>query len=205
MISTAQPPTAPLIARPLASEPCLARAQLPDDVLVRACLGGTAAAWDELVERYASLIYTTARRHGLNEADSEDITQNVFVIVLNNLKKLRKQSSLAAWITTITRREAYRFCVEHHRAWDAAIQEIEELPCDGDDLQRIELQELVRQAAAQLGRSERALIDALLADPRLSYSEITELTGLPHGSIGPTRNRSFSKLQAILLDLGFQP
>ena len=46
--------------------------------LVTRARNGDKQAWDALVERYAALIWSIYRRHGLADADSEDAAQNVF-------------------------------------------------------------------------------------------------------------------------------
>jgi hypothetical protein len=40
--------------------------------LVRRCTAGDARAWDSLVERFAGLVFSVARRGGLNADDAED-------------------------------------------------------------------------------------------------------------------------------------
>jgi hypothetical protein len=45
--------------------------------LVTRARNGDNQAWDALVERYAPLIWSICRRHGLGDADAENIGQNV--------------------------------------------------------------------------------------------------------------------------------
>ena len=73
-----------------------------DSCLIQACLDGEDAAWRELVDRYGRLVYSVALRYGLSAVDVDDVFQNVFTIVFNQLAQLRNQKLLAAWLITIT-------------------------------------------------------------------------------------------------------
>ncbi|MER3408303.1 MAG: hypothetical protein C4292_06150, partial [Nitrososphaera sp.] len=79
-----------------------------DTDLIQACLNKDENAWKELVERYGRLVYSIPLRYGLSPADADDVFQNVFTIVLRRLSSLRNQSSLTAWLITITQRESQR-------------------------------------------------------------------------------------------------
>ena len=43
-------------------------------------------------------------------------------------------------------------------------------------------------------------MDMLLADPSLSYDEISQRLGIPIGSIGPTRGRCVARLRVALVE-----
>jgi DNA-directed RNA polymerase specialized sigma24 family protein len=45
--------------------------------LVARAKGGDKRAWDDLVERYAPLVWSICRRHQLSDADAADIHQSV--------------------------------------------------------------------------------------------------------------------------------
>jgi DNA-binding Lrp family transcriptional regulator len=42
------------------------------------------------------------------------------------------------------------------------------------------------------------LLEMLMADPPVSYAEISSQLGLPVGSIGPTRGRCLERLRVLL-------
>jgi len=64
-------------------------------------------AWDELVERYAPLIWSICCRHELGGADA-DVGQNVWLQLVNHLETLHDPAALAGWLATTTRRECGR-------------------------------------------------------------------------------------------------
>ena len=56
----------------------------------------------------------------------------------------------------------------------------------------------VRIAVSQLPPQWKRLMELLMADPPLSYAEISDQLGLPIGSIGPTRGRCLAKLRVLI-------
>ena len=176
-----------------------------DPALVQDCIRGDESAWRELVYRYARLIYSIPRRYGFSEADAKDVMQNVFIIVLKNLKRLRDQTSLSAWLIAITHHETARMRKLLLQRAESPVELTDEiLPLTDRELRVIVRRDLLRQAIDRLTATERALVTAFLTVPPLTYEELTARTGIPHGSIGPTRARCFRKLESILLGMGFE-
>jgi RNA polymerase sigma-70 factor (ECF subfamily) len=68
-------------------------------------------AWNEFVERYGRMIYRWCRRYRLQEADAEDVTQNVLVILAAQMKKFAydPSKSFRGWLKTITYRSWCQF------------------------------------------------------------------------------------------------
>ena len=67
---------------------------------------GDERCWREFFERYWRLIYGFARRAGLNDADAQDIVQEVMVGLPKGLAEYRRQpgASFKGWLLTIVRR-----------------------------------------------------------------------------------------------------
>ena len=76
--------------------------------LVTRARNGDKQAWDALVERYAPLIWSICRRHGLGDTDTEDVGQNVWLKLVNQLETIRVPAALPSWLATTTRRECGR-------------------------------------------------------------------------------------------------
>ena len=88
------------------------------DLVTRAG-SGDKQAWDALVERYAPLIWSICRRHALGGADTEDVAQNVWLTLVNQLGTLRDPAALPGWLATTTRRECGRVLRAARRPHDA--------------------------------------------------------------------------------------
>jgi RNA polymerase sigma-70 factor (ECF subfamily) len=58
----------------------------------------------ELFRTHAPFVWRVLRRHGVAEADLEDVCQEVFVVVSRRLAEFEGRSSLRTWIYEIARR-----------------------------------------------------------------------------------------------------
>ncbi|HEY6793061.1 MAG TPA: sigma factor, partial [Kineosporiaceae bacterium] len=55
--------------------------------LVRAAATGDGAAWDAIVDRYVSLLWAVALRHGLHESDAADVVQITWLRLLEHIEE----------------------------------------------------------------------------------------------------------------------
>jgi RNA polymerase sigma factor (sigma-70 family) len=76
--------------------------------LVLRAVEGDQRAWDEIVERYAPLVYAICTRHRLRSHDIEDVGQTVWLLLVEHLGKLREPAALPGWLATTTARECLR-------------------------------------------------------------------------------------------------
>lgn len=172
-----------------------------DSDLVRRCVEGDQRAWDALVEKYARLVYSIPARFGFCEADAADVFQTVFSIAFRSLGKLRDRARVSSWLITTTRRECWR-----KRRADRPNYAYPESVVDADAspeecLERLERQQLVREAMQELGWRDRAVLEALFMSTKpMSYDDISRQLGIPVGSIGPTRARALKKIEAFVRD-----
>jgi len=183
-------------------------ASLPDTELIDACLTGASQAWEVLLVRYQRLIYSIPLRYGLPEHDANDIFQNVSLLLLKNLARLRDRERLGAWLVITTRRECWRmFHHDRQVTLNPETLDLNEQVSDNghseDDFLALERQTVVRAAIELLdGSCHQLLTQLFYAEPRPSYTEIAHALALPEGSIGPTRARCLEKLMRILEKMG---
>jgi RNA polymerase sigma-70 factor (ECF subfamily) len=65
-------------------------------------------AWSEFVDLYAPLVYALARRHGLQDADAADLTQDVLRTVVRVAPRFAYdpgRGSFRGWLFTVTRNQ----------------------------------------------------------------------------------------------------
>jgi RNA polymerase sigma-70 factor, ECF subfamily len=78
---------------------------LSDSDLVGRCREADQAAWAELVERFSRYVYAIAVRvYRLEEAEAEDVFQEVFARTYEHLDRLRDDAAIKPWIAQLTRR-----------------------------------------------------------------------------------------------------
>lgn len=61
-------------------------------------------------------VMNTARRCGLSDADAEDVTQKVFIVLQKRLHTLHSPESVRPWLFTVTRRHAQSLAAANQRA-----------------------------------------------------------------------------------------
>ena len=170
--------------------------------LVTRARKGDKQAWDALVERYAPLVWSICRRYRLGSADASDVGQNVWLRLVEQVDKIRDPAALPGWLATTTRRECCRTLREARRRQAAGhVLDVENIPdpqsgIAEDELLLAEYHAALREALGHLPPGCQQLITLLMADPPVSYAEISARLGIPVGSIGPTRGRCLDKLRS---------
>lgn len=173
----------------------------PVTALVTAATTGEQQAWRELVRRYAPLMVSVIRRFRLTSAEAEDVAQTVWLRLVEHLDSLQEPRAIPQWIITTARRESIR-CLSserRRRTNDPLDPEHQSVAADvaepDEGLVRAERHEVLLAGLAELPRRQHELLTLLLADPQPSYAEISKRTGIPVGSIGPTRARALERLR----------
>jgi len=169
--------------------------------LVTRARDGDRQAWDQLVDRYAPLVWSICRRRQLEAADARDAAQTVWLNLVDHLDSLRDPAALPGWLATTTQRECGRILraarQPDNAAYAPAAQTIpdEHARAAEQDLLAAERHAALREAFEQLPPGCQQLLTLLTADPPVSYAEISTQLGIPAGSIGPTRRRCLDKLR----------
>src|SRR4051812_11941329 len=84
--------------------------------LVGAAVDHDDDAWNELVRRFAGLVAGTVRRYRLSMADAQDVSQLVWLRLVEHLSGLREPAALPGWLATTTRHECERHLRTHGRS-----------------------------------------------------------------------------------------
>lgn len=171
-------------------------AELP--AIVAAASRGDQRAWDRLVTEYTPAIKRVARRHGFGHFDQDDVVQRTWIALVHHIGAIREPASLEFWIKTTARRESLG--ILGHASGELLCGDvIEHTPALAAEEQPPPVEathvEAVRSAASSLAGRQRDLVEALTAEPPLSYQQVSEKVGIPIGSIGPTRQRCIARLR----------
>lgn len=182
--------------------------------LVRLCLAGDAAAWQQLVKTQHRRIYGLCFRFTSSATDAEDLTQEVFLKLYRNLGSFDVQKgSFQTWITTLTR----NLLVDHFRrtrmeratqSMDSSVDGSEDGPtmldqlADGRPSQHqhvagIELRNKVQAALGQISPELREAV--ILRDLQdMDYREIAEVLRIPEGTVKSRISRGRGELARLL-------
>jgi RNA polymerase sigma factor (sigma-70 family) len=167
--------------------------------LVAHAATGDEHAWAGLVEQFEALVWSVARSYRLCDEDAADVTQTVWLRLVEHLSRLRDPSRVGVWLLTTARRECQlRYRSQHSKP--VVVDELPEVvdvdaPADDEGLLTQERDELLWSAVARLRDRDQALVRMLVSDPAPSYGEIAQTLDMPIGSIGPTRARVLERLR----------
>jgi RNA polymerase sigma factor (sigma-70 family) len=172
---------------------------VPIGGLVAAAVGGDQGAWNAIVDRYANLVLAVCRQFRLSAADAADVSQTVWLRLVEQLHRLRDPEAVPAWLITTTRNECLRLHRSYARHPVVPLPDYDEPAADDEaidrELLRAEQDVALREAFAQLPSHCQQLLSTLLEDPAPSYAQVSGRLGMPMGSIGPTRARCLSNLR----------
>src|SRR5215470_11309147 len=168
--------------------------------LVTRASEGDQDAWYEIVDRYASLVYTICTRYRLSNHDIEDVGQNVWLLLVEQLGKLREPAALPGWLATTTARECLRVVTAASKTerlgtrLDDSVLFVDDAVIE-EEIVVAERNAALRVAFAELPPRCQRLLSMLVSDPPHSYAEIHGELGIAVGSIGPQRARCLERLR----------
>lgn len=193
---------------------------VPDEELVERFKSGDKSAYAEIVQRYQHRVYTLALRWMRDPAVAEEVAQDVLIALYRSLASFRGDARLSTWVYRVVvnhcknrlqyrrRRKMDRHEPLEGRAAgddDAPVRQFaSEDPGPDAARHRSEAERLVADGLAQLDEEQRAII--VLRDIEdLSYEEISDILGVPRGTVKSRLHRARAQLAKVLerhLDAG---
>jgi len=169
--------------------------------LVTQAAEGDQSAWDEIVERYGPLVWSICRRYRLDRADTDDVAQNVWLRLVEQLSALREPAALPGWLATTTQRECLRVLRvnsqadrRNERLADEMVTAAQSVEIE-EEIIAAEWNRVLSLAFDELLPPCRQLLSMLMQEPPVPYAEISRRLGIPVGGIGPSRARCLAKMR----------
>jgi len=168
--------------------------------------------FDGLYQEYRSAVYSFACYLTQNSGEAEDLFQDTWLRVVHHLPKKVEKSSAKAWIFTITAnlhkdvlrkkriRRAFFFQKTARSVPDEEGDSFlfgSSIPGDVDGANRIDMRRDIEQAMKQLSEQQRGIF-ALREIEGLKYSEISEIYGIPEGTVKSLMFRAVRRLRREL-------
>lgn len=165
---------------------CCQISNMNDAELINQVLKGNRNAFAFLVNRYQKLVVHITGRLIQRQDELEDICQEVFMKVYQNLEKYRGDSKLSTWIATI----AYNTSINYLRKFKKGDEENpEETPALRNlteqrpfDYEKTDLHRYIREQFELLPIQYRTVL-TLFHLEEFSYQEIEQITGMPEGTV----------------------
>ena len=177
---------------------------MPEQVAdaIRRHRAGDRGAMTDLVRIVSPWLHGLARGFGLSSHSSEDVVQATLLAVLRSVDSIRSPEAGLAWLAVTARREAIRVAQA-----DRAVDLVVEVGVDTADpgergpeavaIDRLQ-QKLLWQHVAELPLRGQLILQEIAQAGRPDYAAFSKRTGMPMGSIGPTRGRSLLRVRRLL-------
>jgi RNA polymerase sigma factor (sigma-70 family) len=164
--------------------------------LIQGCVEGNRRMQEILYQRFSPKMYAVCLRYAGNTDDAQDLLQEGFIKVYNNLQKFRSEGSFEGWI----RRIFVNTSIEHFRRKSKlrTVQETEETGIEDksltalDHLGEKDILNLIRE----LSPGYRTVFNLYVVEG-YAHKEIAEMMGISEG----TSKSQLARAKNILKDL----
>lgn len=155
-------------------------------------------AFQKLLHNYQKPLYNHIRNIVLNHDDTDDVLQNTFIKIFQNLKNFKGESKLFSWIYRIATNEAITFInnkAKRNGTTSEALQTkiVENLQADvyfdGNEIQ------LKLQKAINLLPEKQQLIFKMKYFEELKYENISEILGTSVGGLKASYHHAVKKIE----------
>jgi RNA polymerase sigma-70 factor (ECF subfamily) len=169
-------------------------------MLVQRAIGHDTEAFGRLYDMHVDRVYRHIYYRVGNEADAEDLTQQVFLKAWQAISKYRKMASpFIAWLMTISHNLVIDFyrTIKDRVYLEAEVQADDSVPSPERAAEASIEQQRLRRAILQLGGDEQQVVMLRFIEG-FEFTEIASLLKKREGNIRVILHRALAKLRNIL-------
>ena len=161
------------------------------------------SSFSELVSRYKERLYWHIRKIVLIHDDADDVLQNTFIKIFNNIHKFKGDSKLYSWMYRIATNESITHLnkkakldkIDNETLQNHLVEKLEaDVYFDGDEIQ-LKLQ----KALATLPRKQQLVFNMKYFD-NMKYDDISEILGTSVGALKASYFHARKKIEACLTE-----
>lgn len=158
-------------------------------------------AFQQLIQDYQRPLYNHIRNIVLNHDDTDDVLQNTFIKIFQNLKNFKGESKLFSWMYRIATNESLTFLkqksklsgISSESLHNKAIDNLEaDVFFDGNEIQ------IKLQKAIALLPEKQQLVFKMKYFQELKYEEISEILGTSVGGLKASYHLAVKKIEAFV-------
>lgn len=158
-------------------------------------------AFQQLLRTYQKPLYNHIRNIVLNHDDTDDVLQNTFIKVFENLNKFKGESKLFSWMYRIATNEALSFLNQKARKSGISSETLQSKAIDNltSDVyfDGNEIQIALHRAIATLPEKQQ-LVFKMKYFQELKYEEISEILGTSVGALKASYHHAVKKIESQL-------
>jgi len=155
-----------------------------------------------LVREYQQRIYWHVRKMVIDHDEADDLVQEVFIKIWNNLNNFREDSRLYTWIYRIATNECLNYLKKKRRRFFLPIGDVEgELSNrldSGSHLDGDAIQKKLQKALLKLPDKQRLVFNMKYFD-EMKYEDMAEITQTSVGSLKASYHHAVKKVEEFLV------
>ena len=164
------------------------------ELLVLRCSRGQKEALEELISNWEKRLFYYIHRLVEDEQESWSILQEVWVKVLQNIKRIREPRKLPVWLYSITRKTVMSHLREKYSQKELVEKEEDNLKTEDFDSQNnFDNAEQVHYGLGKISLSHRDILTLFFLQD-LSLEEIARILQIPKGTV---KSRLYYAKQAL--------
>lgn len=158
-------------------------------------------AFQKLLREYQKPLYNHIRNIVLNHDDADDVLQNTFIKVFQNLKNFKGESKLFSWMYRIATNEAITFLNQKAKKNNTTSEELQskimdnlksDSYFDGD-----EIQFKLQKAIANLPEKQQ-LVFKMKYFEEIKYEDMSEILGTSVGALKASYHHAVKKIEEFM-------
>ncbi len=160
-------------------------------------------AFNLLVRKYQEKIYYFVRRLVVDHDDTDDVVQNIFIKVWNNLDSFREDSKLFTWLYRIAVNESLSFLKSKklHSLLSLSSPEAMMVNSLSDDqyFDGTEIQRRLANAIIKLPKKQQLVFNMRYYDD-MSYDEMSDVLGTSVGALKASYHFAVKKIEEFVTE-----
>ncbi|MFB0910307.1 MAG: sigma-70 family RNA polymerase sigma factor [Flavobacterium sp.] len=158
-------------------------------------------AFKKLLFTYQKPLYNHIRNIIINHDDTNDVLQNTFIKVFQNLKKFKGESKLFSWMYRIATNEALNFLNKKAKKVGVSSETLQNKTIDNlksdSYFDGNEIQIKLHKAIVTLPEKQQ-LVFKMKYFENLKYEQISEILGTSVGALKASYHHAVKKIEAFL-------
>ncbi len=160
-------------------------------------------AFNLLMRKYQKSIYWHVRRLLIDHEDSNDVVQNVFLKVWQNIRHFRGDSKIYTWLYRIATNEALSFLKKKQRRFFVPLVDVEAMLSEKLETDQYfkgdEVQKKLQKAILKLPEKQRIIFNLRYYD-EMKYEDMSEILGTSTGALKASYHIAVKKVEEFLIN-----